>query len=121
MIQSELWDDTIFDAVGSAIKAAGGGKAVAGLLWPALDPASGASKLRAMLSAEHPQKLDLPELVLIARLAKERGDDSIMQFLSRELGYELRSLAPVAAKKRARKQRISALLTEVARLSQEDE
>lgn len=121
MLQTDLWDDTIFDAVGAAIKAAGGVKFVAGKLWPALDPSSGASKLRSMLSAEHAQKLDLPELILIARLAKDHGDDSIMQFLSRELGYELRALAPAAAKKRARKQRISALLTEAARLAQEDE
>lgn len=121
MLQTELWDDTIFDAVGSGVKAAGGPKTVAGKLWPALDPASGSSKLRSCLTPEHAQKLDLPELVLVAKLAKEKGDDSIMLFLARELGYELHSLAPAAAKKRARKQRISALLAEAARLAEEDE
>jgi hypothetical protein len=121
MLQTELWHDTIFDALGASVRAAGGVKKVAGSLWPALDPSSASSKMRSSLSAEHAQKLDLAELVLIMRLAKESGDDSIMQFLARELGYELRSLAPAAAKKRARKQRISTLLAEAARLAQEDE
>lgn len=121
MIQSELWHDTIFDAAGAAIQAAGGVKKVAGALWPALDPTSASSKLRSSLSPEHPQKLDLSELVLVAKLAKESADDSIMEFLARELGYELHSLAPAAAKKRARKQRISSLLAEAARLAEEEE
>jgi hypothetical protein len=58
---------------------------------------------------------------MIGRLAREAGDNSLMEFLARELGYELKPLAPVDAKKRARKQRISSLLAEAARLAQEDE
>lgn len=121
MIQSELWHDTVFDALGTAIQAAGGIKRVAAALWPAVDPASAASRLRGALSPEHAQKIDPAELSMIGKLAREAGDMSLPQFFAREWHCELKALAPAEAKKRARKARISALLSEVAKLSQEDE
>lgn len=121
MIQSELWHDTVFDALGAAVQAAGGVKRVAAALWPAVDPASAASRLRGALSPEHAQKLDPAELALIGKLAREAGDLSLPQFFAREWACEFKALAPTEAKKRARRTRISALLAEVAKLSQEEE
>lgn len=119
MVQSELWHDTILDAVGAAVQAAGGIKKVASKLWPALDASSAASKLRSALSPEHSQKLCPEELLLVQRLARDAGDISILEFQARELGCKLEVLAPAEAKKLAKKTRRLALLEELKRLEDE--
>lgn len=119
-MQQVLWHDTIFDAVGSAVQAAGGAKKVAGKLWPALDSTSATARLRASLNPDHAQKLCPLELLLILRLAKEIGDNSIMDFLARDAGYEIKPLAPIEAKKRAKRVRRLALLDELKRLEEDE-
>lgn len=121
MIQSELWHDTILDAIGAAVQAAGGIKKVSGQIWPALDGSSAASKLRSALSSASAQKLCPLEVVLIGTLAKEAGDSSIMDFLGRVWGFEIKSLSPAATKKRAKRARKKALLKELQLLEDEDD
>ena len=120
MIQSELWHDTVFDALGAAVQAAGGVKKVAGSLWPSLDMASASSKLRSALSPDHAQKLCLTEFMLVWRLSKEAGDNSITNFCAREIGFEAVEIAPAEAKKRAKKARKLSLLNELKRLEDEE-
>lgn len=120
MQQNALWHDTIFDALGGAVQAAGGTKRVAGKLWPTLDSTSATARLRSSLNPEHAQKLDPAELLAIARLGKDAGDNSLMDFLARELGYEVKPLAPADAKKRAKRVRRLALLEELKRLEDEE-
>ncbi len=119
-MQAELWHDTVFDALGAAVQAAGGAKKVAGRLWPALDSTSATARLRGCLNPEHAQKFCPAELLMLAKLARDAGDNAIMEFLARELGYEIKSLAPVEAKKRAKKARMAALLAELAKLSEDE-
>jgi hypothetical protein len=52
-MQQDLWHDTIFDALGAAVQAAGGAKKVAAKLWPALDTTSANARLRAGLNPDH--------------------------------------------------------------------
>ena len=85
--QQVLWHDTILDALGSAVQAAGGVKRVAAALWPAADTDTASARLRSGLNPEHAQKICPHELVALVRLAKEQGDHSIMNFLAAELGY----------------------------------
>jgi hypothetical protein len=120
MNQSKLWCDTVFDALGAAVQAAGGTKRVAARLWPTLDSTSATARLRSSLNTEHAQKLDPDEFLAIARMGKEVGENSVMEFLGRELGYEIKSLAPVEAKKRAKRARRLALLDELKRLEDEE-
>lgn len=120
MEQSGLWNDSILDAIGSAVQAAGGTKRVAGKLWPTLDHTSATARLRCCLNADHAQKLDPDELLAIARLGREAGADCVMQFLARELGYELKPLTQAEAKKRAKRVRRLALLDELKRLEDEE-
>lgn len=120
MNQGELWHDSIFDALGTAVNAVGGRKAVAGRMWPNLDATSGAARITACINPDHAQKLCPSELVLLARLAKDAGDHSIMTFLARELGYEVKPLSGAEAKKRAKKVRRAALLAELAQLLEDD-
>jgi len=115
MQQSQLWHDSVYDALGAAVEAAGGRKKVAAKLWPALDSDSATARLRGGLNPEHAQKLDPAELLMIGRLARDGGDDSLMQFFAREWGYEVEPLSAPEAKKRAKKQRVSALLAELSR------
>lgn len=118
-MQQDLWHDTIFDALGAAVQAAGGAKKVAARLWPALDSTSANARLRAGLNPDHAQKLCMLEVLMILRLAMEAGDASVMEYLARELGCELKVLSPVEAKKRARRVRRLALLDELKRLEDE--
>lgn len=120
-MQKELWHDNLDDATKAAVDAAGGIKAVSGKLWPATDPDSAATKLRACLNPDHAQKFSLGEWLMIGKLSREAGDNSIMMFLGRELANEVKPITLGAAKKQARKQRISTLLAEAARLAQEEE
>lgn len=121
MQQSELWHDTIFDALGAAVQAAGGVKRVAGKLWPALDSSSATARLRGCLNPEHAQKLCPEEFVMIGELAREAGECSIGAFLARAWGCEFKLLAPQEAKKRAKRARRLALLEELKRMEGDDE
>jgi len=118
--QAELWHDTFLDAIGSAVKAAGGPKKIAGELWPTVDSSSGAARLRGGLSPDHAQKLCPLEVLMIARLAHEAGDHSIMNFLARELGYDIKPLVTEQAKKRAKHARRKALIAELLRLDDDE-
>jgi len=120
MNQTTLWHDTIFDALGTAVQAAGGTKRVAGRLWPTLGSDIATARLRSALNPEHPQKLCPEELVVIGRMARDVGDNSLMEFLGRELANEVTPIAPADAKKLARRQRRLALLDELKRLEDEE-
>ena len=102
VIQSDLWHDTILDALGAAVQAAGGIKKVGGRLWPALDETSATSRLRACLNPDHAMKLDLDELVLIGSLARAGGDISLLTYLGRVWSCEVKPIAAEKAKKQAR-------------------
>lgn len=120
MQQSELWHDTSLDAVGAAAEAAGGKKRVAGKLWPTLEQTTATARLRGGLNADHAQKLDLDEVIAIARLAKDCGDHTIMMYLGRVLGYEIKPLKLEEVEKRERRIRKVALLDELKRLEDEE-
>jgi hypothetical protein len=119
-MQHELWHDTIFDALGSAVQVAGGVKKVAARLWPTLDVTSATARLRGCLNPDHAQKLCPEETLMILRLAKEAGDNSVMQFLARDLGYEINPLTPIETAKRAKRAKKLALLEELKRLEDEE-
>lgn len=119
MHQTTLWHDTVYDALGTAVTVAGGPKKVGEKLHPAKDATTAASMVRGGLNPEHAQKFDPAEVLLIVKLAKERGDNSYMEFLARELGYEVKPLSPEDSKKRAKRARRMALLDELKRLEDE--
>lgn len=121
MVQTELWHDTIWDALGAAVQSAGGVKRVAKKLWPAMDDAQACTKLRACLNSDHAQKFDEDERLMLMGLAREAGDNSVMEFLARKLGYEIKTLSPQEAKKRARRARTLVLLEELRRLQGDEE
>jgi hypothetical protein len=120
MHQNALWPDTIYDALGAAADAAGGKKRAANKMWPTLSADIAAARLRGSLNVDHAQKLDPDEFVALMRLGKEHGNHSVMEWLARDLGYEVKPLSPVEAKKRAKRVRRLALLDELKRLEDEE-
>lgn len=118
--QVALFHDSISDALGAAIGAAGGWKVVAGKLWPAMKPEAAYTRLKHSLNEDRAEKLSPEEAMLVARLGRDAGCHAVMEFQARELGYELRPLTPAESKKRAKKARVSALLAELARLAEDE-
>lgn len=94
MQQMALYHDSIFDALGADIAAAGGVKKVAGMLWPGIEPSLAATRLRACLNPEHAQKFDPQEVLQIKRLAQEAGSSATVQYEAQQLGYVVTWVEP---------------------------
>jgi hypothetical protein len=94
MNQAALFHDTIFDALGADIAAAGGFKVVAGKLWPAENPTSAATKLRNAVNPDQQQKLCPEEVMQIKRLAREAGSTATVQYEAQQLGYAVTWVEP---------------------------
>jgi hypothetical protein len=94
MNQRALFHDTIYDAIGADIAAAGGFKTVAGKLWPAESPASATAKLRNAINPEQQQKLCPEEVMQIKRLAFEAGSTATIQYEAQQLGYSVTWIEP---------------------------
>jgi hypothetical protein len=92
--QTALFHDTIYDALGADIAAAGGFKVVAGKLWPAENPSTSATKLRNAINPDQAQKLCADEILQIKRLAQEAGSSATVQYEAAQLGYVCTWVAP---------------------------
>ena len=85
--QGLLFHETLADALASAVHAIGGFKRAASLLWPTVRPERAYSRLKACLDEGDREKLELCDIVALARHARDAGDHSVMRFLAHELGY----------------------------------
>jgi hypothetical protein len=94
MKQKEFWYDTIYDALGADISAAGGFKEVSGKLWPSENPTSASSKLRNAINPDQAQKLSADEIVQIKRLALAEGSTATISYEAQQLGYEVTWVEP---------------------------
>lgn len=93
-MQKQLWHDTLFDAIGADIAAAGGYKIVAGKLWPSESPTTAAAKLRNAVNPEQAQKLCPDEVLQIKRLAKECGSSAIVDYEAQQLSFRVEWITP---------------------------
>ncbi len=94
MNQSALFHDTIYDAIGADISAAGGFKVVAGKLWPTEGSATASAKLRNSINPDQPHKLCPDEVLAIKRLAKEAGSTATVDYEAQALGYQVAWVDP---------------------------
>lgn len=94
MNQSALFHDTIYDAIGADIAAAGGFKVVAGKLWPAEGTVTAAAKLRNSINPDQPHKLCPDEVLAIKRLAREAGSTATVDYEAQQLGYQVAWIDP---------------------------
>lgn len=79
--------ESLNDALIEAVKACGGSKAVGVALWPAKGVEAAQRSLLACLNADRNEKLSPDELMLILRMARERGFHGAMHFLCADLSY----------------------------------
>lgn len=93
-MQAELFFDSIYDAVGSAIMAAGGYKKVAGALWPSLKSETAYARLKNALDDSKAEKLSLCEVMTILRMAADNGDASVIRYIAGEFGFGLVEVDP---------------------------
>jgi hypothetical protein len=90
--QTALFHDTVYDALGADIAAAGGFKVVSGKLWPA--ESNSAAKLRNALNPDQPHKLCPDEVLQIKRLAYEHGSTATVDYEAQQLGYQCNWIDP---------------------------
>lgn len=79
--------DTINDALIACVKALGGSKQVGLKLWPEKTMEAAQRHLLACLNEDKPERLSPEQLVLLMRMARERGFHLVMQHLAETLGY----------------------------------
>lgn len=94
MHQVEAFFETIYDALGADIAAAGGFKAVAAKVWPSVSPATATQTLRNALNVDQPHKLAPDEMLAIKRLAHEAGSFATVNYEAQALGYRITWLDP---------------------------
>lgn len=82
------------DALRAAVQAVGGAKVVGAKLWPHLTVDAAARKLLDAINPDRHEKLDLAQVLLVLRLAHEKGAHAPMQWLATEAGYEARPVTP---------------------------
>jgi NAD-dependent oxidoreductase involved in siderophore biosynthesis len=92
--QSTLFHDTVYDAIGADIAAAGGFKVVAGKLWPSEGSATASAKLRNAINPDQPHKLCPDEVLAIKRLAKEAGSTATVDYEAMQLGFQVTWVDP---------------------------
>jgi hypothetical protein len=79
--------ESLNDALIECVKAAGGSKAVASILWPEKPLSDAQRLLLACLNTERSEKLCPNQTMLILKLAKEVGVHSGISFICNYLGY----------------------------------
>jgi hypothetical protein len=92
--QSSLFFETVYDALGADIAAAGGFKVVAAKLWPSEAPTTATQKLRNTLNADQPHKLCADEIMQIKKLAYEVGSVATVEWEAQQLGYKVEWVEP---------------------------
>lgn len=114
MNQQQLFFETILDAIGADIAAAGGFKVVASKLWPTEPLATASARLRNSVNAEQPQKLCPDELLALKRLAYEVGSTATVDYEAQQLGYQTVWVDPADEADQLRKE-VRTLLENVSR------
>jgi len=86
-LQIPMFYDTYEDAIRDCVTALGGNKKVGSMLWPALPADEAGRKLAHCLNPDKREKLDLGELRLIRRSARQAGIHILAHYEARDAGY----------------------------------
>jgi hypothetical protein len=79
--------ETLTDALVDCVRAAGGSKQVGPKLWPEKTPECAQRTLLDALNDDRPAKLSPDQMLLVLRLARERGHHAGIQHILADLGY----------------------------------
>jgi len=78
------------DALRAAVQALGGAKAVGAKVYPDKSPERAGQQLLDCLNPGRPEKLELGQMLMILRMARDAGHHGAMQWLAGEVGYDAR-------------------------------
>lgn len=81
-MKNELNDELI-----NCIRACGGSKQVAAVLWPEKAPDTAQRLLLACMNEDRAEKLSPDQVLLILRMARDKGYHGGMEFIAESLGY----------------------------------
>lgn len=87
MLTPALFHESLADALRECVAVCGGMKAVGAKLWPEQAPDQAGRHLSDCLNDAKREKLAPEQVLLVMRMARERGCHTGMVYLSRELGY----------------------------------
>jgi hypothetical protein len=82
-----LFHDSLADALRECVAACGGNKVVGAKLWPEMDPVAAGRHLADCLNEAKREKLSPEQVLLVLRLARDRGCHAGLVYIARELGY----------------------------------
>lgn len=86
-MQSELFHESVEDALGATINAIGGFKKVSCDLWPTMKMATAYSRLKACLDETKNEKLTPGEIEMLVRAGREQGVHYYMRYMAQACGY----------------------------------
>jgi len=87
MSQPALFVESLADAIREVVRACGGTKVVASRLWPEKAPEAAARILLDCLNEGRSEKLSPDQVLLLARMGRERGCHAVMSYYAAECGY----------------------------------
>lgn len=87
MTNPSLFHESLADALRECVQACGGSKAVGVLLWPEKGADVAGRLLADCLNDAKREKLSPEQVMLLLRLARERGCHAGMLFIARDAGY----------------------------------
>lgn len=79
--------ESLNEALIDCVKAAGGSKQIGPKLWPEKPPEAAQRALLDCLNEERPAKLSPEQVLLVLRLAREKGHHGGIAFILADLGY----------------------------------
>lgn len=94
MEQAKLFYDDVNDAIGTTVMALGGYKKVGHMLRPNMKIESAYAWLKECVKTNGDQHLDQHEVLTLVREGRKVGCHAIMEFLSRDAGYETKPKEP---------------------------
>lgn len=79
--------ESLSEALTECVRVCGGSKHVGAQLWPEKTPDAAQRLLLSCLNDDRAEKLSPEQLLLVLRLARQRGHHGGMNYIASELGY----------------------------------
>lgn len=79
--------ESLTDALVECVRACGGSKQVGPVLWPEKTPDAAQRQLLDCLNDDRPAKLSPEQLLLVLRMARQKGHHGGINYIAGDLGY----------------------------------
>lgn len=86
-MQQALFHEDIYEALRTDVMALGGFKRVGAVLWPELAVDKAGERLNACMDRGRREKLDVEQLMLLARMSREIGSYATVFFMAEDAGF----------------------------------